>query len=63
MSFQGMSISGGYYATYWVMILNGELPNDLQWTGKIVQDICYNNTREYFGFYEVDIDNKKGDDQ
>ncbi|MDB4924105.1 glucuronate isomerase [Mucilaginibacter sp.] len=33
-------------------IENGELPNDLAWTGKIVQDICYNNAREYFGFYE-----------
>jgi glucuronate isomerase len=33
-------------------IENGELPNDLEWTGKIVQDICYNNAREYFGFYE-----------
>lgn len=33
-------------------IENGELPNDLKWTGKIVQDICYNNAREYFGFYE-----------
>lgn len=32
-------------------IENGELPNDLEWTGKIVQDICYNNAREYFGFY------------
>jgi glucuronate isomerase len=33
-------------------IENGELPNDLNWTGKIVQDICYNNARAYFGFYE-----------
>ncbi|MDB5032275.1 glucuronate isomerase [Mucilaginibacter sp.] len=33
-------------------IENGELPNDLEWTGKIVQDICYNNAREYFGFYK-----------
>jgi glucuronate isomerase len=33
-------------------IENGELPNDMAWTGKIVQDICYNNAREYFGFYE-----------
>lgn len=31
-------------------IENGELPNDLIWTGKIVQDICYNNTKNYFGF-------------
>lgn len=28
----------------------GELPNDLQWTGKIVQDICYHNALRYFGW-------------
>ncbi len=31
-------------------IEKGELPNDVAWTGKIIQDICYNNTKEYFGF-------------
>ncbi|MBD1394797.1 glucuronate isomerase [Mucilaginibacter glaciei] len=31
-------------------IENGELPNDLQWTGKIVQDICYYNAKNYFDF-------------
>lgn len=29
---------------------NGELPNDLDWIGKVVQDICYNNAKTYFGF-------------
>ncbi len=29
-------------------IENGELPNDIQWTGKIIQDICYNNAANYF---------------
>lgn len=29
---------------------NGELPDDLPWIGKIVQDICYNNAKEYFGW-------------
>lgn len=29
-------------------IENGELPYDLAWTGKIIQDICYNNAKEYF---------------
>jgi glucuronate isomerase len=29
---------------------NGELPNDLEWTGKIVQDICYYNAKNYFNF-------------
>lgn len=31
-------------------IENGELPNDIAWTGKIVQDICFNNAKSYFGF-------------
>ncbi|PZP47588.1 MAG: glucuronate isomerase [Pseudopedobacter saltans] len=29
---------------------NGELPNDLPWIGKIVQDICYYNAKNYFNF-------------
>lgn len=31
-------------------IENGELPNDLDWTGKVIQDISYNNAVNYFGF-------------
>lgn len=31
-------------------IENGELPNDIEWTGKIIQDICYNNVKGYFGW-------------
>jgi glucuronate isomerase len=31
-------------------IENGELPNDIAWVGKIVQDICYNNAQKYFGW-------------
>jgi glucuronate isomerase len=31
-------------------IENGELPNDLAFIGKTIQDICYNNTKNYFGF-------------
>jgi len=27
---------------------NGELPNDEKWIGKMVQDICYNNAKQYF---------------
>ncbi|HWZ02862.1 MAG TPA: glucuronate isomerase [Mucilaginibacter sp.] len=34
-------------------IENGELPNDLEWTGKIVQDICYYNAKKYFGFDQI----------
>jgi len=32
---------------------NGELPNDIQWTGKIIQDICYNNASNYFNWKEA----------
>lgn len=28
-------------------IENGELPDDINWVGKIVQDICYNNAKDY----------------
>ena len=31
-------------------VQNGELPNDMDWIGKIVEDICYNNAKEYFDF-------------
>ena len=31
-------------------IENGELPNDIAWTGKVIEDICYNNAKQYFGF-------------
>jgi len=31
-------------------IEKGELPYDLAWTGKIIQDICYNNAKNYFNF-------------
>ena len=31
-------------------IEKGELPNDLQWIGKLIQDISYNNANEYFGW-------------
>lgn len=27
---------------------NGELPVDIKWLGKMVEDICYNNARDYF---------------
>jgi glucuronate isomerase len=29
---------------------SGELPHDEKWIGQIVQDICYYNTKRYFGF-------------
>ncbi|MBP3579452.1 MAG: glucuronate isomerase, partial [Lachnospiraceae bacterium] len=29
---------------------NGEYPNDIEFLGKMVQDISYYNTKNYFGF-------------
>lgn len=31
---------------------NGEMPNDIAWVGKIVQDICFNNAQTYFNWRE-----------
>lgn len=33
-------------------IENGELPNDMAWTGKIIRDICYHNASNYFNWKE-----------
>lgn len=33
---------------------NGELPNDIAWIGKVVQDICYNNAKNYFNWQYID---------
>jgi glucuronate isomerase len=30
-------------------VMNGELPWDEKWLGKIVSDVCYYNAKEYFG--------------
>lgn len=35
-------------------IENGELPNNMEWTGKIIQDICYNNANNYFNWKEAE---------
>ncbi|GAB5472303.1 MAG: hypothetical protein Mars2KO_04020 [Maribacter sp.] len=29
-------------------IENGELPTDIKWIGKLIQDVCYHNARSYF---------------
>jgi glucuronate isomerase len=34
-------------------IENGELPADIAWTGKIIQDICYHNASQYFNWKEI----------
>ena len=31
-------------------IENGELPNDIAWIGKVIQDICFNNNKNYFNW-------------
>jgi glucuronate isomerase len=36
-------------------ITNGELPNDLEWIGKVVKDICYYNARQYFNFQPASV--------
>jgi glucuronate isomerase len=33
-------------------IENGELPNDVNWTGKVIQDICFYNAQNYFDWKE-----------
>jgi glucuronate isomerase len=36
-------------------IENGELPNDIAWIGKMVQDICYNNAKNYFNWKQEEV--------
>jgi glucuronate isomerase len=31
-------------------IENGELPNDIPWIGKMIEDICFNNAKNYFNW-------------
>lgn len=31
-------------------IENGELPNDVEWVGKVIQDICFYNAQQYFNW-------------
>lgn len=33
-------------------IERGELPDDIPWTGKVIQDICYHNASNYFNWKE-----------
>jgi glucuronate isomerase len=36
-------------------IENGELPNDIAWIGKVIQDICYNNNQNYFNWQASEV--------
>ena len=40
-------------------IENGELPNDISWIGSMMQDICYRNARDYFGWQDADQSGEK----
>lgn len=35
-------------------IENGELPNDIPWVGKVIQDICFHNAKNYFNWQHVE---------
>ena len=35
-------------------IEDGELPDDIAWTGKVIQDICFNNAKNYFNWPQID---------
>lgn len=35
-------------------IENGELPNDINWVGKVISDICFSNSRNYFNWLKID---------
>jgi glucuronate isomerase len=39
-------------------IENGELPNDIEWVGKLIQDICFNNAKNYFNWQGIGEKNK-----
>ena len=41
-------------------IENGELPNDTKWIGKVIQDICYNNSKSYFNWQLEGVTAKAG---
>ncbi|WP_343668848.1 glucuronate isomerase [Chitinophaga sp.] len=36
-------------------IENGELPNDIDWVGKVIQDICYFNAQQYFSWQQAAV--------
>ncbi|MFI5156572.1 MAG: glucuronate isomerase [Chitinophagales bacterium] len=42
-------------------IEKGELPNDPEWIGKIIQDICFYNARNYFNWQWLDKKNLRAD--
>lgn len=41
-------------------IENGELPNDIEWIGKVIQDISFNNNKQYFNWQLETAKQKEG---
>ena len=39
-------------------IENGELPDDMEWTAKVIRDICYYNASQYFNWKDQVYDSK-----
>jgi glucuronate isomerase len=39
-------------------IENGELPNDIEWIGKVIQDICFKNAKNYFNWQHIEEEEK-----
>jgi glucuronate isomerase len=35
-------------------IENGELPGDIEWIGKVIRDICFDNAKNYFNWQQID---------
>jgi len=33
---------------------NGELPNDIDWIGKVIQDICFKKANNYFNWQYIE---------
>ena len=38
---------------------NGELPHDIEWTGQVIQNICYNNASQYFNWQPTIVTKKE----
>jgi hypothetical protein len=49
-----MNISGDYFAIYLVKKLKTVNFQRYKMDRKVIQDICYNNAKEYFGWKNID---------
>ncbi|HEX8461252.1 MAG TPA: glucuronate isomerase, partial [Segetibacter sp.] len=39
-------------------IEDGELPDYIEWVGQVIRDICFNNAKNYFGWKQLEVNNK-----